>query len=508
VDSFASPGSAAPTAGSSVFIQTEHGHPSSLDPLDADQSQNIRFARMIYATPLEVSPDGVLSSSVLDSFSYDPGTRTVTWQVREGLRYSDGSSILPADIAFAVARMARARPEFPVLRYIKGLGEWLPNSATQAFPDGIKVQGRTVTITFTSAVEHPLFRFALELFSIIPPNKIDLTTNKIKDGPIPLSGYYRFDGEIGGRIDLKLRSDLPPDQAAGKPKAIVFLYRGLKDVLESLSLLDANTVILASDSELMAGEAAELSRVADVFTTPASWFAGVVFSPHWPSLADGRCRRLLAAEIRETVKQSIDLGLRPEASIFTSIVPGYLTQDQLASRLPKVSAAEREECLAALRRSPPVWGIRGAKRWQVFETLIRRTYERLAIKVPEAQVVPGTDELVSIYKQGRIGLLPGGSGFWALDPGGDIKMLFTRNLHPGLSVVSDDDKLQEMLAALGADGTSKRSQYEEINRYLFENALYNVYSHSSRLFIVKKGGGFKRLPLGLTLPPPWMLFNQ
>lgn len=37
------------------------------------------------------------------------------------------------------------------------------------------------------------------------------------------------------------------------------------------------------------------------------------------------------------------------------------------------------------------------------------------------------------------------SGFWALDPAGDIKMLFTPNMHKLLSPITEDEKLQKLL---------------------------------------------------------------
>lgn len=173
------------------YIITETAGPNSFDPLDGDNTINLPVIRMIYATPLETGNNNQLSSRILESFKYEASKREIEWKVKSGLKYEDGTSIDAEDVAFAVARMAYTRPKFPILESIKGLNEWLQtNSPLKTLPKGITVSGSVVKIQFATEVDHPLFRFCLELFSVIPRKCVDIATNKITCKNIPESGPY------------------------------------------------------------------------------------------------------------------------------------------------------------------------------------------------------------------------------------------------------------------------------------------------------------------------------
>ena len=122
------------------LIITETAKYNSLDPLDADKTLNLPVARMLYLTPLQITKDNDLASSVLESFSYDEKTKTIYWKVKSGLKFSDASEITADDVAFSVTRMAHKRPKFPVVESIEGLDSWLKQKVPlKTFPSGIKV---------------------------------------------------------------------------------------------------------------------------------------------------------------------------------------------------------------------------------------------------------------------------------------------------------------------------------------------------------------------------------
>ena len=76
--------------------------------------------------------------------------------------------------------MARNRPTFPVIRYIKGIEEWSksPDAYNLELP-GLKKSQNEILIEFSESTSNPLFRFCLELFSIIPEKCIDKVTDKL-----------------------------------------------------------------------------------------------------------------------------------------------------------------------------------------------------------------------------------------------------------------------------------------------------------------------------------------
>ena len=65
------------------YIITETGLFDSLDPLDADKTQNLPVARMIYATPIEIDKNGNLSSNVLSEFSYNEETKQIHFSLKK-----------------------------------------------------------------------------------------------------------------------------------------------------------------------------------------------------------------------------------------------------------------------------------------------------------------------------------------------------------------------------------------------------------------------------------------
>ena len=101
--------------------------PTSFDPLEADRAANLPIARMLFLTPLEISVNNDLVSTVFDKFSYDPQSNTITFISREDLKYSDGQILTVRDITLSITRMLHARPDFPVIKEIIGKAEWLDN---------------------------------------------------------------------------------------------------------------------------------------------------------------------------------------------------------------------------------------------------------------------------------------------------------------------------------------------------------------------------------------------
>jgi ABC-type transport system substrate-binding protein len=171
------------------FVISWVGSPSSWDPLDFDNAQNLFTARMLYATPVEASPTGDLVSRVLESFAVNSDSTVITLTVAPNLKFEDATPLTADDVAFAIARMAFVRPKFPVLESILGLDMWRKSSQPlKGYPQGISVSDRVVTIQLNKSELRPLFRFSLEPFSIIPRRCVDTATNKLKC----LSGCLRI----------------------------------------------------------------------------------------------------------------------------------------------------------------------------------------------------------------------------------------------------------------------------------------------------------------------------
>lgn len=484
------------------YIITETSRPTSLDPLDADNTNNLPVARMVYATPLEASEDNQLKSQVLSAFSYDPSTRTIEWTARADALFDDGSSITSDDIAFAVARMAHARPKFPVIESIQGLHEWIGGKEPlKTYPSGIVVERDKVKITFAQDISHPMFRFCLEIFSIIPKKCVDLQTGKISCEKVPSSGYYSISQRDDKEIHFTRRNDLKKPVSASLPGEIVFEYSTPPQVFDRLQALKNENAIAAGNELQYSLEAMDsLKSKMKLRHLPASRFAVLQLHPKTKAFQNKKCRAYFADAFR---KANLEIARQPiEASLFTKVLPGYESEINLRARFP-LTAADIKECERIFAAAKIPWGYSEAEKESLFFKVLKRTFETLHVPLSEPIVKKTRSDLSEAYATGEIAILNTGSGFWALDPAGDLKMLFTPNLHRGLSPVSEDGDLQRLLK--NVDGS--RAAFQAVNEYIYDDAKFNVYSHPRRFYVTPNEHALSELPFALTSPAPWQVFR-
>ncbi|MBY0471986.1 hypothetical protein K2X30_12540 [bacterium] len=484
------------------YVITETSGPTSFDPLDADSTNNLPVARMIYATPLEISHENQLSSRVLESFKYDSANKTAKWVVKKDLKFDDGSPMTAQDVAFAVSRMAFTRPKFPVIDTIEGIKPWLDGKeALKSFPKGIKVDGQTITIQFAKNTEHPLFRFSLELFSIIPKKCVDLATNKIVCKEIPASGPYRLTTKDGQYITFEKRDGVDID-GVKVPKQIRFNYISSADVPAKLKTLSQNTVMAGNEQMFPASVMNDMQGQFATKFTPASRFSALLINPHVGPFTDRNCRLYFAKKFRESYKELHGKTQNLEGSIFTKILPGYLSIDDLEAG-QKLADSSLEPCKAVFKNATISWGYNEGEKNSTFVETLKKTFEKIGAKAGNPVVAPDRKTLMEYFSDGKVALFSASSGFWALDPVGDMKMLFTPNLHKVLRFASEDPTLQKMIADLEGGKTN----FNEVNRYLYGQGVFNVYSHLRRFFASSNKSLLADVPFAITSPAPWQVFK-
>lgn len=483
-----------------IYVITETSGPTSFDPLEADNTANMPVARMIYATPLEASEDNQLKSQLLDSFGYDPEKKIISWKMKSGLKFDDGSEIAADDVAFSVARMAYTRPKFPVIENIVGLESWLKSETPlKTFPSGIVVKGNLITISLNRPVKHPLFRFCLELFSVVPRKCVDQKTNKISCDSIPSSGYYRISNT---EKDALLFHKRKPGKIEGMnaPDAIKFDYLVASEVTKKLPQIPKNAVLAGNESMF---SPAEIKSVENQFATrylPASRFSVVQLNQNTKPFQEKKCRKYFAEAFRQSYLKIT--GQYPEPGVFTKILPGYLSQKELLDG-EALTEKDKEICKAHFEKVPISWGYTKPEENALFFQILRDTLKTLAKTPQEPIVAASRSEAADFFAKGKISIFNAGSGFWALDPSGDMKMLFTPNLHKALQHVANDPKLQALITEMQDDTKA----YAKANRYLFEDAKFNVYAHPRRFFAARDRSLLAELPFAVTSPAPWQVFK-
>lgn len=481
------------------YVITETGIFSSLDPLDADTTSNLPVARMIYATPLETSESNQLTSRVLESFRYDAAKRRIEWVVKSGLKFEDGTSLTPDDVAFSVARMAYTRPKFPVLASIDGVAKWSAGKdGLNTYPAGIKIDGQKISIQLTESVDHPLFRFCLELFSIIPRRCVDTSTGRVNCKSIPESGPYRIVSTSGDNISFARRQS---ESNASLPSPIQFSYIPASKVADSIGNLDAHTVVAGSEADYSVAAIKKISNELKIQFMPASRFEALLINHDVPPFSDKKCRQIFAKYFRSAFKQLAN-PRTAEGSVFTKILPGYETLDQLQGKM-KFEETDITSCREKLGDKKLLWGFDEADRDSIFVEALRQTFTALGVKAAEPLAMKTRKAFSEAFSEGTIAFFNAGSGFWALDPAGDTKMLFTPNLHRPLKQITAIPTFQNLISKLNQDSNS----FKAVNEYLFGEALFNVYGHQRRFFAAKDATLIPELNFAITSPAPWQVFK-
>lgn len=491
-----------------TYVITETSAATSLDPLDADQTVNLPVARMLYATPLEVDLKGDLASKILDLFEYNDQTQVMTWKVKSGLKYSDNSDLTSADVAFAVARMVYTRPTFPVIEDIKGVKEWSKSKdALKSLPEGIQVDGQTVKIQFNKIQDHPLFRFCLEIFSVIPKNCVDVATNKITCKEIPASGHYKMISKTENEFQFE-KQDANPIHDLKAPQKLYFKYMSAQEVVRTANEFDAQTVIAGSELRYSIDEIKELQSKIQISYAPASRIVGLVINPNVGAFKDKKCRQVFAKAFRNAFHKMVGDARESESSVFTDLLPGYLKNEELYDGISsELTADDIARCKSQLQSEPIKWLKATNNSKSIFVVVMERVFSELGIESAPPVVEETQKDEDELFLSGKVAVKGFQTGFWAFDPAGDIQMLMTPNMHKTLQFVSQDAEMQNLIRNLKTSGLEK-SAFIKLNQHIYGQSLFNVFTHVRRFYAAKDRSLIMEAPVSITSPAPWQVFRM
>jgi hypothetical protein len=475
------------------------GPPDSFDPLNFDSANNVFIGRLLYSTPIEFDDNGMLTSEILDSFDYDSNTRTVTFLLKHGIKYEDGSELSVEDLAMAIKRMAYTRPKFPVLEKIVGLSAWIQQKFPLAgMPHGIKINGREVKIALSEDLEHPLFRFSLELFAIVPSKCIDLETGKLTCVQPPESGRYRrAEGQLGHK-DWSF-SRRHGQKTESIPDNIKMTFRPWKESIELAKERNVPSVISGFGEVLLDPDMTrELSSGNfRIVSTPNAWHMVIKLNSAVGAFSDLELRRAFIMKLRQEMAKRYPEGVGLEESIFTRLLEGYVEYSKTEINVGEPNLNVINKFQSAFPKGL-VW-VGKEMYLPAVDDAIGTVCRSFGIKCQKLSRASARNQNYDLF----VGL----TGFWSYDPYGDIKMLFTPNLHKELQDVASDSKLQKMLSNLNLlDFPNKASAARELDRYIHEKYIYNVVAHFPFVFLYSKSESTgKGIPQSGTLPYPWML---
>ncbi len=477
------------------YVITETSGPDSFDPINADSSQNLPVMRMMYATPLEIGEDNGIESSVLSKFTYDERAHRIAFVVKENLKFSDGQPLKAMDVALAIVRVAYRKPTFPVIKNIEGVKLWSDAKAglTQ-FPKGILVSGNKIEIQFDRPIANPLFRFCLELFSIIPSSCVNMADGALTCPVPPSSGYFVMKERNQREILFESRSDLGAPQLKGNLESVTFQYKTLEEVCAVE--IEADMVVAGSELEFLHSRCRAFISVGQLHWLPSARFQVLRFNPNAPVFSKKENRQFFAEQVR-LVLAELNSDFDIQRGLFPKLLPGYLS----SSELKLVSHELRHEFEGKLLRVPSA-----PESMIATINAVAEAAARLGMNVERAEKMPLsaiTDEFID----GRMPVTVGGSGFWAQDPIGDLSMWFTKNLHRNMLFTWQDSGLYQRIDSLEneIEPATIREKMEDLNRYLVDQSIIAPTIHFRRLFITSPKVKRLTLPQAVTSPAPWHL---
>jgi hypothetical protein len=487
--------------------------PNSFDPIHCDQFNNYFPSQMIYSAPLATGSDGKLVSDLLEHFSYDGKNRLIVFHLKNGLKFSDGSDLTANDVAFSIARLLFSRPMFPTFSLIKGKEQWLRlKEPLRSFPDGIQVDGNRIEVRLDKPVLNPLFRFAMTVVSVIPRRCVDPATNKINCSDVPSSGRYVIKDVNENKVKF-VKWNNKDNHSPTEPNELEFYYPKISTDVEMSDFLDRlneHEVVFAYDLDLPVSLHKRLMKDFRVHRLAAAWFSGFVLNPRVEPFTRVEARRFFLNEFQARFsKQQLD-PIVPSQSLFPKLVSGYVGSNDF----PKQNV-DLEKLKGLFRGKRFNWGVKKSVVSDLLKTPLSELAKQLQFELNEPEVAPSSHAGWPSYKGKEVAFQTTHSGFWPLDPVGDIQMLFTPGLHEDYLDIWGDQKFNKLVQALQEPDVAMSAEKTEIamraiNRKLYDNALMGVFSHQSYSYISRNSGtintGNNGSPFSLTVPYPWEVF--
>lgn len=478
------------------YIVTETNGPDSFDPVNADKTQNLSVMRMLFATPIEVDKNNSLQSKILKSFTYDRNSDKIIFEVRGDQKFADGSPLTADDVALSIARMAYFRPQFPVLKDIEGVVGWAGSkNGLTAFPQGIKVEGSLITITLVKKNANPLFRFCLELFSVIPATCINRETAQMLCNIPPSSGYFSLKSKSAEEIVFEKR--LEQNSIEAVPFDVIkFKFKTLSEACKQK--LEANEVISGVELDYFASNCSKDLSAEQVHWMPSSRFGILRFNPHVAPFDKQKNRQIFAETTRQILIKK-NSNLLVERGLFSKLLPGFLSNEKLEIPVDQETA----ESFKGIGITLPRVGHSGLK--IIFDSIVEAA-RFLQMDVQMTSEL-SNEVMLADFLAGKIGVVAGASGFWAQDPIGDVSMWFTPNLHKTMSFLWSDKQIYKMLSELESeiDPIEIQKKMENLNRYITEQSVLAPVVHFRRLFISSSRITTLNLSQAVTSPTPWQL---
>jgi Bacterial extracellular solute-binding proteins, family 5 Middle len=185
--------------------------PFSTDPLDYDAAVHHVSARPLFASIVTQYKAGTIEGAVVESWTSTPDLKTWRFDIRSGLRFSNGDPITPMAIVRSLTRMAWIQhsrdSKSGLLEDLVGIESL--TSASGMFL-GISINDNRVVMSFQKPQPKLLENISFGLYGIAHASDFDAKTGSwLNPHSAVSSGAYKLSEWNDDNIQLSLRDDFP-----------------------------------------------------------------------------------------------------------------------------------------------------------------------------------------------------------------------------------------------------------------------------------------------------------
>lgn len=319
------------------------GETGTLDPAFISDATDVQLLLQLYAGLTRLDEQGVVYGSLAEGWTVSDDGRVYTFRLRDGLRFSDGSSLTADDVRRSWLRVldpATGSLAPDVLTVIEGAPEWLAGVGSEA-EVGIEVPDPwTIVVRLRHPASHFPALVATPTTFVVPP-AADASPDWQTVGNFVGSGPYLADRLEETTLVLTANSEY----VAGRPPI---------DEIEWLAEVDTSAAeaFVADELDLAGVWAGDASWIAyDQDQGPYLHEAAALsvqyfgFDTTRPPFDDPRVRRAFLLALDRP--RLVELAAGPAATVATSLVPPALWPDGI----PKDATADPDEARRLLREA-------------------------------------------------------------------------------------------------------------------------------------------------------------
>jgi hypothetical protein len=462
--------------------------PSSFDPLNGTILQNAYAISVLYEKPIDFDDFGRYRSSLLEKFIYSDETHTVQFCLKKNQFFSDGSPITLDDLAFSIARVAKAIPNLAHIKDIEGFSHWVKrDQPLSSYPKGFRLNRdlNCLNIHYEVSQPNPFYNFACNAHGIIPKSSVDLKSGQLKVSTPPFSGSYVLTHLDSNSYTLERRNTVAPSQF---PEKIIVKIVSPLNIGPILNHAHKNTVIITDNASILPIDRETLNKE---FRSPPEieyFTEGLLFNPTSSHIfSDLRLRQFFAEEFRQSVAE---LGAVPSGSMFTLIQPGYVPLQELRSHIKPFTSAERETLVKRLKKHPPVAGSKLFNSF--FQRIFDRTMQRFGIKNTAVSSF-SQKELVNRFFAGQLDIISTRMLLSGLEPVNGPGLLINSKIIPHYVFIRENPVLRQALSKVYQQNpfTVDLEGAKNLSRLMYKDASYSVYRSFGEGIYVRKDSPLK-----------------